>query len=123
VTPESLTRLERYPWPGNVRELQNVLERAAVLARGPVVDVPDPLRSPGAPNASALGGDFATLDEAERAHIREALRRTGGIIHGPRGAAALLDVKPTTLRSRMERLGILETRRGRNAADQDDRGP
>jgi transcriptional regulator with GAF, ATPase, and Fis domain len=117
VTPESLARLERYPWPGNVRELQNVLERAAVLARGPVVDVPDPLRSPAAaPGIAAglvAGGELATLEAAERAHVREALRRTGGIIHGPRGAAALLGVKPTTLRSRMERLGILEARRSR----------
>jgi formate hydrogenlyase transcriptional activator len=111
VTPESMARLERYPWPGNVRELQNVLERAAVLARGPVLNVPDPLRSPAASSASAAGGALATLEEAERAHIREALQRAGGVIHGPRGAAALLDVKPTTLRSRMERLGILETRR------------
>jgi transcriptional regulator with GAF, ATPase, and Fis domain len=113
VTPESMARLERYPWPGNVRELQNVLERASVLARGPIVDVPDPLRSPGALGVSVGGGELATLDEAERAHIREALRRAGGIIHGPRGAAALLDVKPTTLRSRMERLGLLTTRRVR----------
>jgi formate hydrogenlyase transcriptional activator len=114
VTPESLTRLERYPWPGNVRELQNVLERAAVLARGPVVDVPDPLRSPAAVAPGVVaGGDFPTLEEAERAHVREALRRAGGVIHGPRGAAALLAVKPTTLRSRMERLGILEIRRPR----------
>jgi formate hydrogenlyase transcriptional activator len=116
VTPESLARLERYPWPGNVRELQNVLERAAVLARGPVVDVPDPLRATAvlpAAAARADGAAFLTLEDAERAHIREALRRTGGIIHGSHGAAALLDVKPTTLRSRMERLGILETRRRR----------
>jgi formate hydrogenlyase transcriptional activator len=118
VTPESMARLERYPWPGNVRELQNVLERAAVLTRRPVVDVPDPLRSPAAsPVGLAAGGELATLDEAERAHIREALRRAGGVIHGPRGAAALLDVKPTTLRSRMERLGILESRRRRPLAD------
>ncbi|HEX3157308.1 MAG TPA: sigma 54-interacting transcriptional regulator [Gemmatimonadaceae bacterium] len=113
VTPESMARLERYPWPGNVRELQNVLERAAVLARGPVVDVPDPLRSSAAAAFAGVsgGGAFPTFEEAERAHIREALRRSGGVIHGPYGAAALLDVKPTTLRSRMERLGILETRR------------
>ncbi|MGZ8415250.1 MAG: sigma-54-dependent Fis family transcriptional regulator [Gemmatirosa sp.] len=121
VTPESMARLERYPWPGNVRELQNVLERAAVLARRPVIDVPDPLRAavvmPGAGAALLDGAPFATLDDAERAHIREALRRTGGVIHGPHGAAALLDVKPTTLRSRMERLGILETRRRRPPTD------
>jgi transcriptional regulator with GAF, ATPase, and Fis domain len=114
LTPESMARLERYPWPGNVRELQNVLERAAVLTRGPIVDVPDPLRAAAAAVPSAPGaGDFATLEEAERAHIRDALQRTGGVIHGPRGAAALLAVKPTTLRSRMERLGILEVRRPR----------
>jgi transcriptional regulator with GAF, ATPase, and Fis domain len=85
-----------------------------VLARGPVVDVPDPLRSPAAAALGATAGEaFATLEEAERSHIREALRRAGGVIHGQRGAAALLDVKPTTLRSRMERLGILEVRRPR----------
>ena len=106
ITADGMARLERYPWPGNVRELQNVLERAAVLARGPVVSIPELLRTVGPPGAD----DFATLEEAERAHIREALRRTDGVIHGPRGAAALLDVKPTTLRSRMERLGILTTR-------------
>jgi transcriptional regulator with GAF, ATPase, and Fis domain len=102
-----------------VRELQTARERAAVLARGPVVDVPDPARSPTAlpagaePAAGGASAPFPTLEDAERAHIREALRRSGGVIHGPRGAAALLGVKPTTLRSRMERLGLLGSRRER----------
>ena len=107
VTPDSMTRLLRYPWPGNIRELQNVLERACVLARGPIVHVADPLRTPAPLPAAPADAEFATLEEMERAHIRAALQRTGGIIHGPRGAAMLLGLKPTTLRSRMERLGII----------------
>ncbi|WP_206044547.1 sigma-54-dependent Fis family transcriptional regulator [Gemmatimonas groenlandica] len=109
ITAESMTRLERYTWPGNVRELQNVLERAAVLARGPIVDVPDP--NTGAMVQAPEHTVFASLEDAERTHIREALQRTDGVIHGPGGAAALLKVNPTTLRSRMERLGILTPRR------------
>jgi transcriptional regulator with GAF, ATPase, and Fis domain len=109
VTPESLELLERYPWPGNVRELQNVLERASILATAPVVDVTSVL--PAGPRAGTAGAPRAatglvTLEEAERAHIEAALAQTRGVIHGPRGAAAILGLKPTTLRSRMERLGI-----------------
>lgn len=59
-----------------------------------------------APTAPA-DAEFATLEEIKRAHIRAGLQRTGGTIHGPRGAATLLGLKPTTLRSRMERLGIV----------------
>src|SRR3569833_1255806 len=105
-----MSRLEHYPWPGNVRELQNVLERAAVLSPGPMISIPELFRL-GATRAAA---DFLTLDDAERAHIREALRRTDGVIHGPNGAAALLAIKPTTLRSRMERLGIANPRGARS---------
>ena len=110
VSPDGMSRLEHYPWPGNVRELQNVLERAAVLSPGPMISIPELFRL-GATRAAA---DFLTLDDAERAHIREALRRTDGVIHGPNGAAALLAIKPTTLRSRMERLGIANPRGARS---------
>ncbi|HKG91702.1 MAG TPA: sigma 54-interacting transcriptional regulator [Gemmatimonadaceae bacterium] len=113
MTRESLERLQRYEWPGNIRELQNVIERACVLARGPVVGVTDALRAPGDAAVVREGGDaggdaepILTLEESERAHIRRALAETGGKIHGPDGAAALLDVNGSTLRSRMQRLGV-----------------
>jgi formate hydrogenlyase transcriptional activator len=115
VTPESMARLERYPWPGNIRELQNVIERACVLSAGPVVEIVDELRpmSGGdtAPAAPAAGQDaIVTLEESERMHIRQALTATGGRIHGPDGAAALLGINPSTLRSRMKKLGITKQR-------------
>jgi DNA-binding NtrC family response regulator len=111
VTPESLARLERYNWPGNIRELQNVLERACVLSPGPVVEILEELRpmsaSDKAPTAPAIPQDaIVTLEESERIHIRQALAATAGRIHGSDGAAALLGINPSTLRSRMKKLGI-----------------
>jgi transcriptional regulator with GAF, ATPase, and Fis domain len=109
VTPESLERLRRYPWPGNIRELQNVLERACVLARGPVVDIADALQmSGGEPATERAGGDepIVSLEEGERMLVRRALAATNGKIHGPGGAAELLGLNGNTLRSRMQKLGI-----------------
>jgi formate hydrogenlyase transcriptional activator len=111
MTPESLARLERYPWPGNIRELQNVIERACVLSPGPVVEILDELRPVSAsettPAAPAVPQDaIVTLQESERIHIRQALAATAGRIHGSDGAAALLGINPSTLRSRMKKLGI-----------------
>ena len=102
ISQGSLTRLQRYDWPGNIRELQNVIERACVLAKGQVVEVPDP----------ALGARHrrswqpATLEEAEQAHIGRTLERTGWRIEGAGGAAELLGLRPSTLRSRIRKLGI-----------------
>jgi len=104
VTPESMERMQAYSWPGNIRELQNVLERSCVMAMTPVVEIEDALVA--LPVARPTNGAITTLDENERAHIRRALAATGGRIHGPRGAANILDINPSTLRSRMEKLGI-----------------
>jgi formate hydrogenlyase transcriptional activator len=112
VTDESMARLQAHAWPGNIRELQNVLERACVLATGPVVEVSaNDLGSPGAGRPArvlelASSDVVVTLDENERVHIRRAMRVAGGRIHGPRGAANLLGINPSTLRSRMQKLGI-----------------
>jgi DNA-binding NtrC family response regulator len=104
-----MERLTRYRWPGNIRELQNVMERACVLATTPVVQVVEGLdRSSTVERAS---GTIATMADAERAHIKRALEATGGTVHGPKGAARLLGVNPNTLRSRMERLGLLTSAR------------
>ena len=107
VSKESMERLRRYPWPGNVRELQNVLERSCVLSSGPVVNVADVL-DPGA--RAGRESAIETLEAAERGHIQRALERTGGVIHGPRGAALLLGINANTLRSRMDKLGLRSRR-------------
>ena len=115
LTPDSMEKLKAHSWPGNIRELQNVLERACIMASSPLVEIEESLQP--IPMIRGRTGALTTLDENERAHIRRALAATGGKIHGPRGAADILDINPSTLRSRMEKLGIeaayrRESRRG-----------
>ena len=109
LTAESMGQLQRYPWPGNIRELQNVLERACVVASGPVVSIGESLRASSAipvdPSAPPLP-PLLPLEDSERAHIRRALEATGGRVHGSGGAAELLGINASTLRSRMQKLGI-----------------
>jgi formate hydrogenlyase transcriptional activator len=110
IAPDALERLLAYPWPGNVRELSNVIERAVVLARGPQLEIALELLAPDArPAAPPRIADRAaalTLEENERRHIEETLERTGWVIEGERGAAASLGLSPSTLRSRMGKLGV-----------------
>jgi formate hydrogenlyase transcriptional activator len=108
VSKEGMDRLRRYSWPGNIRELQNVVERACVLAGGPVVSISDELAE--GPAAQSAGDRILTLAEAEKHHIRRALEASGGTIGGAGGAAVMLGVNPNTLRSRMEKLGLLQRR-------------
>ncbi|MBI3450449.1 MAG: sigma 54-interacting transcriptional regulator [Acidobacteria bacterium] len=101
----SMDRLMSYRWPGNVREMQNVIERAAVLAQGPVLELePDLAAETEAEPMVAAGG--ATLANREREHILAVLRSTRGVVQGPQGAANILGLNPNTLRSRMKKLGI-----------------
>ena len=109
VSRDGMQRLKRYSWPGNIRELQNVVERACVLAGGPVLAMDDVLADGPAPPAGAA--PLLTLAEAEKHHIRRALEVTGGTINGAGGAAVLLGINPNTLRSRMEKLGLLARKR------------
>jgi PAS domain S-box-containing protein len=120
VSPATMRRLQEYPWPGNVRELENVLERAVILATGSTLDVtPDFLPAPapapaeaappppaGAAAPPATGQPLPTLEAVERDHIVAVLRHTNWVITGPRGAAAALGLNPSTLRSRIKKLGI-----------------
>ena len=106
----ALTALRAYAWPGNVRELANVLERATILSRGPIItaDLVDLPRG-GAASVPAVAGDatpLLSLAELERQHLRRVLDHTGGRIYGPSGAAAILGLKPSTLQSRMKKLGV-----------------
>jgi formate hydrogenlyase transcriptional activator len=117
VTRETMARLVKYRWPGNVRELQNIVERAVVMATGPLVSLdadvlPAATRRPSAA-ASASGAPSLSLDEAERRHIESVLSQTGGVIEGPAGAATILNLHPNTLRSRMKKLGVSRSGSGR----------
>jgi formate hydrogenlyase transcriptional activator len=98
--------LVRYPWPGNVRELQNVIERAVILSPGPSLQVPPGDLPPAAARAAALAPAAITLADAEREHILGALRETGWVVGGPKGAAARLGMKRSTLFKKMQKLGI-----------------
>jgi formate hydrogenlyase transcriptional activator len=103
VSQKAMESLTNYNWPGNVREVQNVIERAVVLAGGPIVDVDHSmLQSHGAMHQPAVD----TLENMERDHILRALAETHWVIHGQKGAAEILGINPSTLRSRMNKLGI-----------------
>jgi transcriptional regulator with GAF, ATPase, and Fis domain len=115
VDRSSLEALARYSWPGNVRELRNVLERAMILCRGSALMVETPISGgssdpPAAqmpsPPVAVPGAAPGGLRAWERDEILRVLRDTGWRIRGPHGAAAVLDLKPTTLEKRMARLGI-----------------
>ena len=103
-----MERLIEYSWPGNVRELQNVVERAAILASGPILE-PESSFMASAPRASwaaAVPGAGDTLDHVQRSHILAVLKTTNGVVEGAKGAATILGLHPNTLRSRMKKLGI-----------------
>ena len=92
-----MAALVRYPWPGNVRELQNVIERTVILSPGPSLQVPLGDLPPAALPAPEPTAAAVTLADAEREHILGALRETGWVVGGPKGAAARLGMKRSTL--------------------------
>jgi transcriptional regulator with GAF, ATPase, and Fis domain len=102
VDVQSIERCLEYPWPGNVRELENLVERAVILCPEPVFSL-NPFAQA---EAAAPGTAFTTLDALIRAHVVRALKLCGGKIYGTDGAARLLGLKPSTLQSKMLRLGI-----------------
>jgi PAS domain S-box-containing protein len=107
VSSESMDAIQRYSWPGNVRELRNVIERAMILAAGPKLKIELPKSSRQAVGATARS---LTIKDTERDHIRSVLEMTGWRIRGKNGAAEILEINPTTLESRMARLGIIRKR-------------
>jgi transcriptional regulator with GAF, ATPase, and Fis domain len=109
LSDESMARARRYSWPGNVRELQNVIERAAILTRGPIVEIDDALEQRLPPSDHPLSG--TSLQDVERAHMQRVLAETHDVIEGPRGGARILGLHPNTLRFRLQKLGITHSRR------------
>jgi len=101
---KDLNALTRYSWPGNIRELQNVIERAVLLASGPVLHIrlgDEQLAAPAPPDAARV-----TLADAEREHILSALRKAHWVLGGPNGAAHRLGMKRSTLHWELEKLNI-----------------
>ncbi|HAB18809.1 MAG TPA: Fis family transcriptional regulator, partial [Verrucomicrobiales bacterium] len=132
ISDDGLRTLRTYDWPGNIRELQNIIERAVVLSRGPVLELPPDFGSATGIKAAAaidieakqelstvdVGKDTndaetstnrkegAALVDIERRHIEQVLNATHWRIEGPGGAAERLNLRPSSLRSRMQRLGL-----------------
>lgn len=100
----ALEKLMHYDFPGNVRELENIVERAVILSTGDTLKL-DTSFFQSAKNAVA-NNNFKTLEEMQREHILEALRRTNGQVSGDFGAAKILDINDKTLASRMKKLNI-----------------
>ena len=120
--PEEVRRLAAYPWPGNIRELQNVIERAIILAPG---SHPDLLRAlPGQCSTETQRKDeaekaprvltAAEIEDLERSNLQRALEAAGGKIAGPKGAATLIGIPPSTFTSRMKALGVERANEPRN---------
>jgi transcriptional regulator with GAF, ATPase, and Fis domain len=125
VSEEAMRQLTNYSWPGNIRELQNVIERAVILSPGKTLVLAGELRAipARAVHAATTKGksieiapapeNNGSLDDVERRHIESVLNQTNWMIEGERGAAKILDMNPSTLRSRMQKLNI--KRPGRTA--------
>jgi transcriptional regulator with GAF, ATPase, and Fis domain len=120
IPPPVFDTLLAYDWPGNVRELENVLERAIITTPDATLRLAEPLAAAAAADPWA-GGDepgapLATLVDVERAHILRVLQSTEWRIEGPRGAARVLGLHPSTLRTRMRRLAVERARVGLDRA-------
>jgi len=116
IPSATMDALCRYHWPGNIRELQNVIERAVIISTGPVlsVDVADlrfprvghPLEMPESPKSPTNGALHDVLEQSERQQILKALQQCNWVVAGPKGAAAYLGMKRSTLQQRIRKLGI-----------------
>jgi transcriptional regulator with GAF, ATPase, and Fis domain len=114
ITSGSLEALERHHWPGNIRELENVLQQAIILSRNGVLDLSgftgECLDAIDAPRLA--GGEVRPMIDAERDHLKFVLERARWRIEGLAGAAELLGLHPSTLRSKMRKLGIVRPGQG-----------
>jgi formate hydrogenlyase transcriptional activator len=104
ISPRTMEALRDYAWPGNIRELQNFIERAVILSPGTSLRAPlDELTQETVKRSEA---QFSTLEEMQREHVLRALKASNWVTGGPRGAAAKLGMKRTTLTYRIHKLGI-----------------
>ena len=107
IAENALSRLQAYHWPGNIRELENIIERSVLLEKGSVIEnilLPTAVDAPRA--AQQEDSKIRTIQENEKEHILSVLKKCEGRIRGTGGAAEVLGVPPTTLASKMKKLGI-----------------
>jgi formate hydrogenlyase transcriptional activator len=106
VSPKVMEALIAYNWPGNIRELENIIERAMILSQGGSLEygewIPTEKVSSNATSSSAA----SKLEDVEKEHIIEVLKKTGWKVSGEKGAAKILGLNPTTLEARMKKMGI-----------------
>ena len=107
VSPDVIDALMAYDWPGNIRELENMIERAMILSRNGILEYGDWIPA-GKINDTGNGsaGSLSKLEDVEKEHIIETLKKTGWKVSGEKGAAKILGLNPTTLEARMKKLGI-----------------
>ena len=105
IPKDALQALESYEWPGNVRELESVIERAVIISQGSSLRILDHFTMPLTASAES-GSDLKALADLEHDHILHVLQKTNWRVEGKNGAAAILDINPSTLRARMRKLGI-----------------
>jgi formate hydrogenlyase transcriptional activator len=110
IPVETMATLTAYRWPGNIRELQNLIERAVILTRGRVLEVPLTELKQLAKVITNHSDGAVTLENVEREHILRILRESNWVIGGPKGAAARLGLHRTTLNTRIRKLGITRPR-------------
>jgi transcriptional regulator with GAF, ATPase, and Fis domain len=116
VAAATMDKLQRYHWPGNVRELRNIFERAMITSHGSRLIISEKLEcSPQAADPVEVSVDqedhqLLPLEEIERRHIRSALEVAGWRVSGRNGAASILKMHPSTLRSRMKKIGLEKSR-------------
>jgi formate hydrogenlyase transcriptional activator len=107
IATTTMAALSHYHWPGNIRELENFIERAVILSRGSMLDIPvSELPQRSKTTVVDTPRSMTTLEDVEREHIRQALQEANWHVGGPSGAAARLGMKRTTLQSKMAKLGI-----------------
>ncbi|QRM88230.1 PAS domain S-box protein [Lacinutrix sp. WUR7] len=108
ITDDAMSQLRAYNWPGNIRELENLIERASILSSKETLVIPGFESS--TQKVKPINNQDLSLDSVQRNHIVQVLEQCNWKISGPKGAAVMLELKPSTLRDRMTKLGISKTK-------------
>jgi len=104
IDSQTIADLQAYPWPGNIRELRNVIERAMIIAAGPRLSIELPKRT------TMPAAQSSKLADVQREHVLRVLESCDWKIRGLNGAAERLGLRPTTLETRMAKLGLARPR-------------